>query len=100
DLLGPSAPTRRRARAWRPPGRGRAVLGHRELLSGPALRGAQERRAVGSFSVRGAGGIPAEPDRWLPAPLLADPGVATTVAAPPLFLASASSPLLLDRGCP
>jgi len=63
-----------------------------------AARKSGER--VGSFSVRGAGGIPAEPDGWLPAPLLADADVASATAEPPILLASASGPLLLARGCP
>jgi len=63
-----------------------------------AARKSGER--VGSFAVRGAGGIPAEPDGWLPAPLLSDPGEATAASDPPILLASASGPLLLARGCP
>ena len=56
---------------------------------------------VGSFAVRGAGGIPAEPDGWLPAPLLPD-AAATTVAVPaePLRVASLAGPLLLHGRCP
>src|SRR4029453_7624507 len=42
-----------------------------------AARKSGER--VGSFAVRGPGGIPAEPDGWLPAPLL--PDTASTTAA-------------------
>jgi hypothetical protein len=55
----------------------------------------------GSFAVRGPGGIPAEPDGWLPAPLL--PDAATTTAATagaPVLVASLSGPLLLYQGCP
>jgi hypothetical protein len=64
-----------------------------------AARKSGER--VGSFSVRGPGGIPAEPDGWLPAPVL--PDAATTTAATagaPALVASLSGPLLLYQGCP
>ena len=63
-----------------------------------AARRSGER--VGSFSVRGPGGIPAEPDGWLPAPLL--PAASTTTAVTPdssLLVARLSGPLLLHPGC-
>jgi large exoprotein involved in heme utilization and adhesion len=54
----------------------------------------------GTFTVRGPGGIPAEPDGWLPAPLL--PESVATAAAPeqPTLVASLPGPLLLHAGCP
>src|SRR4030095_294380 len=64
-----------------------------------AARKSGER--VGSFSVRGAGGIPAEPDGWLPAPLLPDAAAITAaVPAEPLRVASLAGPLLLHGRCP
>ena len=64
-----------------------------------AARRSGER--AGSFAVRGPGGIPAEPDGWLPAPLLPD-AEAATAAAPgrPVLVASLSGPLLAHGACP
>jgi large exoprotein involved in heme utilization and adhesion len=64
-----------------------------------AARRSGER--AGSFAVRGPGGIPAEPDGWLPAPLLPDAEAATS-AAPgrPVLVASLSGPLLAHAACP
>jgi hypothetical protein len=55
----------------------------------------------GTFAVRGAGGIPAEPDGWLPAPLLPEADAATAAAAErPTLVASLPGPLLLHGACP
>jgi len=64
-----------------------------------AARRSGER--AGSFAVRGPGGIPAEPDGWLPAPLLPAAEAATS-AAPgrPVLVASLSGPLLAHAACP
>ena len=64
-----------------------------------AARRSGER--AGSFSVRGAGGIPAEPDGWLRAPML--PEVAATGAAMaglPALVARLPGALLVRGGCP
>ena len=45
---------------------------------------------AGSFAVHGAGGIPAEPDGWLPARVLADADAIATLPGP--MLASAACP--------
>jgi filamentous hemagglutinin family protein len=45
---------------------------------------------AGSFAVRGAGGIPAEPDGWLPAPVVADAAAMTSLPGP--MLASTRCP--------
>jgi hypothetical protein len=65
-----------------------------------AARRSGER--AGSFAVRGPGGIPAEPDGWLPAPLLPDVEAATAAALPasPTLVASLSGPLLAHGACP
>jgi hypothetical protein len=48
------------------------------------------------------GGIPAEPDGWLPAPLLPDAEAATTAVAPvpSTLVASFPGPLLTHAACP
>jgi large exoprotein involved in heme utilization and adhesion len=65
-----------------------------------AARKSGER--AGSFAARGPGGIPTEPDGWLPAPLVLEP--ATTPAAvtpdPPALVASLPGPLLASGACP
>jgi len=56
---------------------------------------------VGSFAVRGPGGIPAESDGWLPAPMLPDTGAPTVVTAvPPVLVAGIPGPLLASGACP
>jgi hypothetical protein len=65
-----------------------------------AARRSGER--VGSFAVRGPGGIPAEPDGWLPAPHLPAPEPAS-LAAPiprPLLVASLGIPFPAHGACP
>ncbi len=52
-----------------------------------ATRGGER---AGTFAMRGAGGIPAEPDGWLPAPVVA-------AAAP---IAGVPGPMLASAGCP
>jgi hypothetical protein len=65
-----------------------------------AVRRGGER--AGSFAVRGPGGIPAEPDGWLPAPLALEAAVtaAAGAARPPALLASLPGPLLAPGACP
>jgi filamentous hemagglutinin family protein len=64
-----------------------------------AARRSGER--AGSFAVRGPGGIPAEPDGWLPAPVLPDPAsIAAATPAQPALVASLSGPLLARGACP
>src|SRR5262247_88003 len=66
-----------------------------------AVNAPDPRRAGRELRVRGAGGIPAEPGGWLPAPLLPDAGISTAAApAAPMLVASLSGPLLLHQGCP
>src|SRR5262249_50085150 len=45
---------------------------------------------MGSFAVRGAGGIPAEPDGWLPAPMFSDAA----------WIAGVPGPMLASNSCP
>ncbi len=65
-----------------------------------AARRSGER--AGSFSVRGAGGIPAEPDGWLRAPVVLADATATAAATPaqPALFASLPRPLLAHGACP
>ncbi len=65
-----------------------------------AARRSGER--AGSFSVRGPGGIPAEPDGWLRAPVVLADATATTAATPaqPALFASLPGPLLAAGACP
>jgi len=65
-----------------------------------AARKSGER--VGSFALRGPGGIPAEPDGWLPAPLLPDVGAALAdqARAQPLVVANFAGPLISRGACP
>jgi large exoprotein involved in heme utilization and adhesion len=65
-----------------------------------AARRSGER--AGSFSVRGLGGIPAEPDGWLRAPVLSGAAATGTSAAarPPTLVASLPGPLLAHGACP
>lgn len=72
-----------------------------QMLPRCAARRGGER--VGSFAVRGAGGIPAEPDGWLPAPLRAAPdaALADDAAIPgPVLVASLAGPPLVRGACP
>ena len=64
-----------------------------------AARTSGER--AGSFAVRGPGGIPAEPDGWLPAPVVLDAAATSAATAgPPALLASLAGPLLAPGACP
>jgi hypothetical protein len=65
-----------------------------------AARRSGER--AGSFSVRGPGGIPSEPDGWLRAPVLPAAEAALTAAPPvsPTLLASLAVSRLADGACP
>src|SRR5262249_37425638 len=56
---------------------------------------------AGSFSVRGPGGIPSEPDGWLRAPVVLDAATPTArVPGPPVLVASLPGPLLAHGACP
>jgi large exoprotein involved in heme utilization and adhesion len=63
-----------------------------------AARRSGER--AGSFAVSGPGGIPPEPDGWLPAPLLPEAATSAAAPAPLVLLASPSAPLLAAGACP
>jgi large exoprotein involved in heme utilization and adhesion len=65
-----------------------------------AARRSGER--AGSFAVRGPGGIPSEPDGWLPAPLLpdAEATIADELIQRPTLVASLPGPLLAHGACP
>jgi large exoprotein involved in heme utilization and adhesion len=56
----------------------------------------------GSFSVRGPGGIPSEPDGWLRAPVVLDAPATPTAAVPepPALVAGFPGPLLAQGACP
>jgi hypothetical protein len=68
-------------------------------------RGAAPRsgESAGSFAVRGAGGIPAEPDGWLRAPVVLPEALAKGTAGTArdrVLLASLPGPLLAHGACP
>src|SRR5262245_22191976 len=65
-----------------------------------AARRSGER--AGTFSVRGPGGIPSEPDGWLRAPLVLEASATPTAAVPglPALVASLPGPLLAHAACP
>jgi hypothetical protein len=51
--------------------------------------------------VRGPGGIPAEPDGWLRAPVLPEaPAPAAAAAVQPVLVANLPAPLLAPGACP
>jgi large exoprotein involved in heme utilization and adhesion len=52
----------------------------------------------GTFAVRGPGGIPAEPDGWLRAPVRLA-GVVSAAPAPRVVVAGATGPLLAGSSC-
>jgi hypothetical protein len=77
-----------------------ARRGSRIAATADAGYGGQIRITTDNFFAF-PGGIPAEPDGWLPAPVLLEAAATSAAAAgPPALLASLAGPLLAPGACP